>query len=443
MRSTSLIAALGAVSLSLLAWPSLRADNESGSEPQDSRCEFIAAYGSVVDSKTGHVVVVDDENRAALLQSALSCTEAALDGPALARYRRLAQSVDAPRSTRDEQAEHMFVLIELAAALSQSETAVQNRQVARRLIDGWRDVGDIVEKQHATQSLSQAVAVRAGGARPGRNDAAAYHAQCEAAGVPVPGPLATDRRWSAPTRLDHETQAYLFRSNWRAATAWTYRADDGGYCVALLRENPDKPSAPVYFGAICTDREEIDTCFFDSLVYDDANKSRRIRREEIPVTDLRDFVHPFDGEDRCNSCHLGKNPFLVNPATTLGKIVRSMYAPNPGPGRFRFTGLESARESWTNYPAMPAVPGSPGCMACHEIPAVTKQHNFCTTILERAANTTMPPNHWQNLPGTHARFWPDDNGCFDTSLNDLSRFFPSMVRIRSYCSGLPEKTCKN
>ncbi len=154
-------------------------------------------------------------------------------------------------------------------------------------------------------------------------------------------------------------------------------------------------------------------------------------------------MHPKDGEDACNLCHLGNNPFLVHPGTMLGEIVTSMYAGDvPKSQAFAFVGLDEQPSPWVNYRPIVPPAGAPGCFGCHGIPEVTAQHRFCATVLELAANKTMPPGHWPAPRPAHLPwFWPDERGCFAGEHAALSEYFPSLVKLKAVCTGRPEQTC--
>lgn len=276
------------------------------------------------------------------------------------------------------------------------------------------------------------------------HDADDYHEACRAAHVPVPGAFATDPGWSKRADLDAEAHRYFFRPNWSDAEVWTYRAADRGYCVALVRRNPLDPGGPSFVGTICVDSSQTNACFFDSMIYVDSG-TKRLGWDEFRQRDFSELVHPMDGEDRCNNCHLGANPFVVHPETVLGRTVMSMYPKlGPKPKRFEFVGLDGRPERWSNFDAIPATGDTRDkCMSCHDIPHITKGHKFCDSIIRMAANRTMPPGHWPAEPAGGPEFWPDKNGCFADGLSDLKDYFASMVRLKSICTGQPEKTCSS
>ena len=74
-------------------------------------------------------------------------------------------------------------------------------------------------------------------------------------------------RWSAATTLDAEAARYFFLPERTIAKMWTYRADNRGFCVALMRQNPKDLTTPPLIGTICTDEDQRRACFFDNQVY--------------------------------------------------------------------------------------------------------------------------------------------------------------------------------
>jgi|GEM_PF-4323432 len=320
---------------------------------------------------------------------------------------------------------------------SEVQVGVEDREA---LLERMR----VCPERKAGGVLATSGGMSAGSGSDHRADAPIYHQACRDAGVPVPGSFAMDAGWSDPKELDSEAHRYFFRSNWTDAEVRTYRAENGGFCIALARRKPNAPEQVPFIGTICADRLQKNACFFDNIVYEQSG-SKRIGWEDFRSRDFSELVHPLDGEDRCNSCHLGKNPFIVHPGTILGNAVQSMYDKNgPAPKRFEFVGLGGPPDPWTNFAPI-ARDGSAAdkCMMCHDLPHVTAGHPFCSGILEMAAKRTMPPGHWPADPTGGPDFWPDDKGCFAEGLDSLKPYFASIVRLKSICSGKPEKTCAN
>ncbi|TVZ74837.1 hypothetical protein BCL32_0160 [Rhizobium mongolense USDA 1844] len=437
-RRWRIIAALGALPVVAGIAGLLLTGGASGGPPSNEPCNLIAAYGGIFEVPSGVEVEVSDDNRPGLLDRVHACVESELSDGASTRYRQMAGTLTGPDRSSTQQAERNFVEIELAAAIAGTDAAEQQRQVARRLARGQLEFDEIVKRQGAGSVLKDSSLDQ--DRVKYRNSVAAYQKSCVDAGVPVPGPLATDPAWNYGGELDAEADRYFFRADWNDAEVWTYRgAASGGFCVMLVRRKANKEEQ--YAGTICTDRLQTNACFFDNVVYDGSG-TKRIGWEDFKKRDFGELVHPKDGQDFCNMCHLGNNPFIVHPGTTLGKVVKSMYAADvPNSQKFKFVGLGDEPSPWFNFD--PIVPSSPGgCFTCHGLPKITSGR-FCAGIVEIAANRTMPPGHWPPEPQIGAPwFWPDSNGCFSEDLAPLADYFPSLVKLQSVCSGKVEKICQ-
>lgn len=400
-------------------------------------CGLVAAYGGIFEVPSGVEVEVSDANRAALLERVHACVVAELTADASGRYHEMAERLSGPDRSAAEQAERNLVEIELAAAIAGTDAIVQQRQVARGLVRGWLEVDDIIKRQDAGVVLMESGYASGGASH--RDEVAAYQKTCRDNGVPVPGSFATDRDWTFRENLKSETAIYFFRSDWNDSEVWTYKdAASGGFCVALVRRKADKHEQ--YVGTICSDISQQKACFFDNVVYDGA-VMKRISWEDFQKRDFSELIHPKDG-DPCNLCHLGNNPFIVHPNTKLGKVVQSMYATAvPDTQKFEFLGLGGDPSPWTNFDAISQASG--GCFSCHGIPQVTSNSKFCAGVIEMAANRTMPPGYWPPQPIDHPPLWPDSKGCFAKELDPfLARYFPSLRKLKSICSGKTEETCE-
>lgn len=434
LRRRETVSALAAllVALAIAAWWF-----GSGTEKTASAdsCGLIAAYGGIFEVPSLVEVNVSDANRAALLKGVHSCVEAKLTADASARYHAMAERLRGPDTSANEQAERNFVEIELAAAIANTDAIVQQRQVARQLVRGWLVVDEIIKRQGAGAVLVESGA-SAGASH--RDEVAAYQKNCTDAGVPVPGSFATDPAWTFREHLGSDTAIYFVRSDWNDSEVWTYKdAASGGFCVALVRRKADRDEQ--FVGTICTDSSQQKACFFDNVIYDGAS-TKRISWEDFQKRSFSDLVHPKDG-DFCNLCHLGNNPFIVHPGTALGMVVRSMYAAKvPVSQKFEFLGLGDSPSPWTNFDAIDPQ-GTGGCFSCHGLPQVTSGSKFCAGVIEMAANRTMPPGYWPAKPTDHAPLWPDNHGCFAEELSPLAKYFPSLVKLKSACTGMAEVAC--
>ncbi len=409
-------------------------------EPTDARCKLAAAYSTIIMVPDGQELQVDDVSRTDLLSDVRACVESLLPPAALTTYRDTDAKLGGPPDTASQRQQRDLVRIEIAALVSPDVSIRQQRVVARRLAGGDEAATAAVRGQKADELLKVL-----GWAPPEvkgqKRDATQYVAACQSAGVAVPGPLATDKGWSQPKTLDHEVERYLILNAWSSVNVWTYRDQGGGYCVMLKREKAESTGLPPAIGTICVNANESHACFFDNVV-PEGQSDRRLGFEEFQSTAFSSLIYPLDGGDDCSSCHVGSNPFLVDPKSDLGTTVRKMYSKIGTVTSFTFAGFDGVSGSWYNFDSIKeATPGT-GCFECHTLPHVTKGHRFCPTIAWKAANTTMPPGHWQKKPtGRRPEFWPDSRGCFDSSMADLDSFFESMRQIRSLCDGTEIPAC--
>ncbi|MER9749203.1 hypothetical protein [Mesorhizobium sp. M0140] len=435
-----IIAASGALLIAAYVSTLLMAGDEGSGNlpPLAISCDLVAAYGGIFEVPSGVEINVTDQNRGELLERVRGCVESLLVEEASGRYRQTVDTLNGPVVSGADRVERSFVKIELAAALANTDAAKQQRNVARRLVSGWHEAKDIIERQGAGPALKESDWPAVGEAKH-RDDVPAYQKACRDAGVPVPGSFVTDPRWTNRGDLDSETHQYFFRSDWPDAEVWTYRDNvSGGFCVALVRRKPGWPVQ--YVGTICADKLQKKACFFDNIVYE-GSATKRISWDDFKTRDFSELVHPKDGEDRCNVCHLGNNPFIVHPKTLLGQTIKSMYAEDvPKSQTFEFVGLGNERDPWSNF-GLIIPPDAGGCFKCHGLPQVTTNHKFCSSIIEMAANRTMPPGHWPPDPKGGPWFWPDANGCFAKDFAALADYFPSLVKLKSVCSGKVEKIC--
>jgi hypothetical protein len=371
------------------------------------------------------------------------CAESMLRTEAFAVYQRLDAELEGKDLTTSDRADRDLIRVEIAFLVSADASVRRLRTVARRIAGSANELSLAVERQSAEKTLTSLGWSPRSAKEGPRYDASAYVKACKQAAVPVPGPLNADPGWSGPIGLEGDAGRYLILPQSTDASMWTFRDPDGGYCVTLRRQEPDSAEPPL-IGTICINAGETQSCFFDNVVEGGVG-GRRLYLDEYSSTDLSSLRHPLDGEDDCDTCHIGANPFMVDPMTDLGKAVAKQYGSKKGGEHFEFAGFDGLKEGWYN---LGLITGSTGCMECHDLPAITKGDRFCAAIIEKAANTTMPPGYWNNKPLNGRKpLWPDDNGCFDSSFADLElRFdrnaiFDSLRQIRSLCSGKKIPVC--
>lgn len=422
----------------------LRASDPEPEITLESRCGLIAAYDSIIVMPSGNALEVTEATRPALLENVRSCVETLLTPELLDQYKRADALLAKPVVTNQDRADRDLIRVEIAAQIADDATIRQQQAVAHRIAGGSDELALAVRRQNASSVLQSAGWTLDGLTDAPRHDASKYVQDCRAADVPVPKSMREDPGWSTPKTLDTETERYLILREKRVASVWTYTDSAGGYCITLKRQNPDVAGEIPLIGTICTNPTETSACFFDNLVSGPGGTKKRLTLDEFSGTDLSSLLHPVDGNDDCSTCHLGTNPFLVDPKTLLGQTIKSHYGGATKGHSFQFAGFDSARVKWTNFSPIDGKPAGTGCMSCHDIPHITKEHRFCSAIIQRAANTTMPPGYWDGKPKDGRKeLWPGTDGCFDRNLADLSEYFASLRQIKAVCTGEKVRECPN
>ena len=435
-----------ALSLTLVAAAAFTLPVQQGAGQQSAaqaRCDLVAAYGTVIVVPGGRELEVTDDGRPGLLEGVRLCVESLLDPDTLAAYRHADASISPLVQTVQDRADRNLIRVEIAALLSQDVFVGRLRAVARRVAGGVEALALAVKRQSAEAVLMSSGLSPADAKGGQRHDAATYVKACRKVGIPVPGSLTTDAGWSEPVDLDMETNRFLILREKTDANVWSYKDVSGGYCLTLRRQDPDKVGELPLIGTICVNADETHACFFDNIVPDGSSK-RRLSLEEYQSTNLSSLLHPMDGDDDCSTCHIGANPFMVDPRTLLGKTIAEQYGPRKGGEHFAFAGLDMIEGGWSNLGLL----NGAGCMQCHGLPDIPKDDRFCATIIQEAANTTMPPGYWEDKsPNERKPLWPDSDGCFDSSLADLANhfdreaIFDSLRQIKSICSGKKVPMC--
>ena len=415
-------------------------------EPEP-RCNYVAAYGAVSELSTGSEVKPTLDTIEPIIGHLLACAEQNLSAAESSAYQQ--QRKPAPNAGEDamQRIKGMLDRIDLAAGLSANEVVGEQSRIARRLLaEIGKGDGSAAVPQRAAASLLATSAVTPATARANHKDqVATYQQNCRDNGVPVPGALATDANWSAPINLDADKGKYFFAREKTILKMWTYRAQDKGFCISLLRQAPNETDLPPFIGTICTDKDLKHACFFDNETYKDDGSAELVTEAAMTTTDYSKLVHPLDAVDKCNMCHIGGNAFIVHPAMVLGRTIKAMYPPATGsiPPNFEFVPFGGTLRPWKNPPSLSVAGTGDGedgaCARCHTIPNAIKNRDFCG-ILQNAAGRTMPPT-WDPRGEHPVHLWPDDNGCFDDSLKDLKPYFESVRRLRAMCLDEPVKAC--
>ena len=260
------------------------------------------------------------------------------------------------------------------------------------------------------------------------NGGAAYTAQCDRAGVPIP-PTWDGFLPNSPWRsLGILTNDQEFISQSFEAEVFI-NVQPRGVCVAL-------PRSSIFgiqlLGIICQSKATGKVCFWDNQVKDPVSgfgRSRAIQKwERKGIDQFLGGADLFGGEGSvCTGCHAGHNPFIVHPTSPLGlipdrnspvfydPIVDGRWPQNLGPTRILDPGP-------FDPPRTPPRPSTElACTSCHSttggamgfpvlfgVPNVSPPPpivgNFYCGILEAAINRTMPSVH---PPGIDARYASD------------------------------------
>lgn len=411
----------------------------------EARCNLVAAYGTIFVAPGNHELDITPDNRAGLIEEVRLCVETVLAPEKLAVYREASAFLDGQTGAGQDQIERDLLRIEIASLLDENATVRQQRAVAHRLAGGSKMLALAVQRGAAGTALQSLGWSSAYATETPRHNPADYVKACEVANVPVPRSIKTDQGWSKEKVLDFETNRYLLRFENQGASVWTYRHANGGYCISLSRKILNLPNMAPLIGTICVNAKETHACFFDNLVAGNTagNGKRRLDLAEFISTDFSALLHPMDGDDTCSACHLGANPFLVDPTTELGKTIIGQYGPKKGGVKFAFAGMQGIKGGWFNFDLIEEQISGTGCQKCHEFPMVTKNSEYCTSILLAAVNHTMPPGYWPTKPEIDRKFFWPDNGCFHSSQVDLAEYFDSMRQFKAICSGTKIKECKN
>lgn len=391
-------------------------------------CPYVPAYGTVYDTD-GNEVVEDEADRPKVLMEVLTCAAAQLDAAQTARYLASIGPVISDVADPVTTTERLLLRTELAAAISTNATVRQQEAVARRVSGYLRDpdVIDLANRYEFLKTLRDNGWKGLDQGSVSHDREGEYIAQCRAAGVPVPPPIGTvGGGWSAETPLKTTPGDWMLSSPKPAV--WTY-TDGDGFCIALRRG----VASTVALGTICSDMSQQHACFFDSLVYDDQGKVRSLSEAEALTTDYSRLVHPEDIVNRCDGCHVGANPFIVNPHAPLGQLVRSLYSVKPSP--FTYVGANAA--GWWNPPFFKAAPFSPEseCISCHDLPGADTG-SYCDRILHRAAGWFMPPKWADHNTGPKVNLWPDSKtGCppIATVPPELQDYVKSVHALAQMC----------
>lgn len=265
------------------------------------------------------------------------------------------------------------------------------------------------------------------------NIGAAYIAECQANGVPTPPDIGSGA-WtlssfggnnkfpqlppnstaSPPGNtgelfLPTGAQVYVFKSN-----------TPEGMCIALPRSNnPGGGSSNTIDldGVICLGKTTSKACFWDNQAPDGPGApGPAVTFPEGTVKPISQFAGGadlFGGTGGvCTRCHAGQNPYIMHPATPLSQDALPSYP--------------TFSNQWYNPLVHPNWPQNAGpiatslvpaqCSGCHvsggpggAFPLLTTtiqpsptDSAYCTTVLAKAINRTMPPSSPGSAAGSQA-----------------------------------------
>lgn len=397
MRGVTRSSALLLLSLALGWWPI------SAMPQQPADCRLVAAYGTVYD-ELGNEIPADAGSRDELLAEVLACAERHLSPAEAMRYQASVPPIISGLPDSGTRAERLLLQTELAAAISSNPTVRQQDEVARRLLNriGDQGVTALARNRGLLETLTDNGWRGFDRSSVPPDRASDYVDQCRAAGVPVPPPIEppTAQGWKPGPALAWSRKDWLLSSP--SLAVWNY-SDADGFCVALRRGQGEDAA----IGTICSNHAQTQACFFDSLTYRDGQVVA-LPESAALTADYATLVHPQDIKNRCDGCHVGANPFIVNPRAPLGRSVQSLYTQKPS--RFAFVG--ATLSGWHNPPPSALDPKTPegACVSCHQLPGADTG-SYCTNVLQRAGGLFMPPAWHDDAGWREIDLWPDSTGC--------------------------------
>jgi hypothetical protein len=259
------------------------------------------------------------------------------------------------------------------------------------------------------------------------NFGAAYIAECQANGVPIP-PDVGSNQWTLSTfngndkfpQLPSGSTANPPGNNGElflptGAQVYVYKSNaPEGMCVALPRSsNPGGGSSNTIIldGVICLGKTTSKVCFWDNQVPDGpGNPGPPFQFAEGTVTPISQFAGGADllggSGGVCTGCHAGENPYIMHPGTPLSRDA--------------FPSFPTMADNWYDPLVHPNWPQNAGpinqalvpaaCSGCHNagnagrFPLLTSRllGSYCSVVLGPAINRTMPPGAPGSLSGNSA-----------------------------------------
>jgi hypothetical protein len=433
MRHFALLLAVICICVSLPFWPGTWARGQVS----DTTCPYFPAYGGVYTT-SGERVVSNGATRADLLRQVLDCTKAHMTAAELAQYDERIQALSTTASTPTASPEGVLLSIELASAIGADPAIREQDEVARRLFTqrvADVDIRVIAEAAGFLDRLESAGWKGLDQSSIPIDHQPDYTNDCKGGDEPVTiPPTISSGLWTkVPVS---STDPWMFSTS--DPTAWTF-ADANGFCVALERDVGSQAA----IGTICTNRKQTRACFFDSVAYVGQVITPLPLKDALDA-DYASLVHPQDLTSLCNTCHIGDNPFIVNPLAPLGHAVAGLeqaYTDTTTVKPWGFEFVDAAPVNWTDPPPLHVSGNEAACMSCHDFPA-RDTGEYCTIVLSRAGGLFMPPR-WAASGGTEFRLWPDACGCPEMPVPWLLQgYVASVHRLQQMCQPLdPPPDC--
>jgi len=374
-------------------------------------CRYGFAYGHVFDLETGDEVHVTPDSLADRLLEVSACLDSERTADANSLSLESDSLADLPLLTR---------LLASFYDMPDEEKILENINLAWALVDQAGLSRTQIERELADAGYRVAL----------RNDlhphlVDSYISNCRAAGVPVPGPIGGSD-WS--DRIDISAETTLIFSTADEMSIWLHGIDQTGestsegFCVAFQRVLTND----IPIGTICMNEARTQACFFDNLEYvEGEERPQRMTPQATLESEFSDMAHVMDSEN-CSSCHVGDNPLLLHPGTTLYNIFQTGRTKD---AHFDFVPFDDD-DGWCNPDT---IVSTDGCNRCHDIALSARPAapNYCS-VLRRATNMTMPPS--RRLEHSHISLWPDVNGIFEDEAEIFEEYFSSLRELEEMCS---------
>lgn len=233
---------------------------------------------------------------------------------------------------------------------------------------------------------------------------AAYIAECQGAGVPVPTTV-LDNTWEnhgeildtfiSKNTMVNNTFVTLESELW----SWS-SSSPRGICLALPRwmENGPQAGRAKLFGIICLGTDTSKACFFDN-----PDGTHFLRTSTPPISEFLGGIDLVDnGGGVCTDCHAGANPFIIHPEKKAFEELRGSSTRfrllEPASGWYEPIAPAGNLVPWPQNPGpdtrLYGIRSADSCNRCHLLPQVSDAlPEYCSKVLETAVerpDETMP-----------------------------------------------------